>query len=224
MTVARVMSVHAGSVRTLADGATRSAIVKPAVAGPAEVADLGLPGDQHADPTVHGGSEKAVHHYPGEHYAVWRRAFPEFAPLFEPGNVGENLSSSGLTEADISLGDIYRAGGVTLQVSWPRRPCRKLALRFGNPAMVRAVLETGRSGWYCRVLEPGRLAAGDEIEVLERPYEAWTVARLNGHFAGVPITPAALAELASLDGLAAAHRAWAERTLQDVEAQLTPGR
>jgi MOSC domain-containing protein YiiM len=64
-------------------------------------------------------------------------------------------------------------------VSQPRQPCFKFALRFNDVAMPRAMVRNGMSGWYYRVLEPGSLAAGDEVRLLERPYQQWSIERTN---------------------------------------------
>jgi MOSC domain-containing protein YiiM len=130
---------------------------------------LGLEGDTQADLRVHGGPEKAVYAYAARHYAPWALEWPALAPRFVPGAFGENLTVDGLTEADLCVGDIHGIGSVRLQVCQPRQPCFKLALSFGNSRLPKALVRSGRSGWYYRVLSPGTLQAGDSIELLARP-------------------------------------------------------
>lgn len=156
----------------------RSAIGKSPVAGPVEVGEWGLAGDEQGDPKHHGGPGKAVHHYARDHYAFWRSQLGDRPVLDAPGAFGENLSTTGFTEADLCLGDRLRVGTALLRVSQGRRPCWKLGVRFGVPDMARRVLVTGRTGWYYAVEEPGLIAAGDEIIVVERRFPQWTLSRL----------------------------------------------
>ncbi|TXN34204.1 MOSC domain-containing protein [Methylobacterium sp. WL30] len=111
----------------------RSGIVKTPATGPVPVETGGMAGDEQADRRYHGGPEKAVHHYAFDHYAEWKRSLRPAcrAVLATPGAFGENLSTSGLTEAEVCVGDIWRAGTALLQVSQARQPCFKLNHRFG---------------------------------------------------------------------------------------------
>jgi MOSC domain-containing protein YiiM len=157
---------------------TFSAIAKEVVRGPVRIGVRGIEGDEQGDPRVHGGPDKAVHHYPFDHYADWRRELGGHALLERPGGFGENVSTRGITEAGLCLGDKLRAGSVIFEVSQPRQPCWKLADRFGLPQMPRYVQERLRTGWYYRVLEPGSVAAGDRIVLLERPLPDWPISKL----------------------------------------------
>ncbi|MCI4371622.1 MAG: MOSC domain-containing protein, partial [Thermoplasmata archaeon] len=115
-----------------------------------------------ADPSVHGGPTKAVYAYPSEHYPSWRR---ELARSDLPwGSFGENLTTDGLGEDTVHIGDRLRVGSALLRVTQPRMPCYKLGIRFGRDDMIRRFLESGRSGFYLAVLEEGDVAAGDRIE------------------------------------------------------------
>jgi MOSC domain-containing protein YiiM len=157
---------------------TYSAIAKTAVAGPVRIGRLGLEGDEQGDVRVHGGPDKAVHHYPFDHYAAWRDELGDLPQLARPGGFGENVSTRGMTEERICLGDRLRAGSVVLEVSQPRQPCWKLADRFGVPHMARFVQDRLRTGWYYRVLEEGVAAAGDRLVLLERRWPNWSIRRL----------------------------------------------
>jgi MOSC domain-containing protein YiiM len=154
-----------------------SAIAKAPVEGPVNVGLDGLSGDEQGDRRVHGGPDKAVHVYASEHYAAWRSELGDRSVLRAPGAFGENLSTSGLSEANVCLGDKIRIGGVLLEVSQPRQPCWKLNDRFDVSDMARRVQRTLRAGWYLRVLEPGTLIAGDAVTLVERPHPRWPMVR-----------------------------------------------
>ena len=156
----------------------RSAIDKRPVPGAVEIGIHGIVGDEQGDLRVHGGPDKAIHHYPFDHYAAWRADIGAHTVLTRPGAFGENLSTMGVTEADICVGDRLRAGSVVLEVSQLRQPCWKLNDRFDTRDMARRVQHTGRTGWYYRVLEGGTLRAGDTLEWLERPWPQWSLARV----------------------------------------------
>lgn len=142
------------------------------------VTELGVVGDEQGDPRVHGGPDKAIHHYPFDHYAEWARELGPLALLQAPGAFGENFSTLGWTEETVCLGDCFRVGSVTLQVSQGRMPCWKLNDRFAVKDMSLRVQQSGRTGWYYRVLEAGTLVTGDRLELVERRYPAWSVARV----------------------------------------------
>lgn len=152
-----------------------SAIRKTAATEPVEVTATGLIGDQQADTEVHGGPEKAIHIYPAEHYAHWKTVFPDQAAIFRPGGFGENLSTEGFTEEDLCIGDVFSLGAVRLQVAQGRQPCWKLNLHTDNPAMAANFQKTGRTGWYFRVLETGKISAGDPMTIADRPCPDWNL-------------------------------------------------
>lgn len=190
----RLVSVQVGRPEPLVHGdeTVVSAIVKRPVEGPVEVA-AGLAGDAQADPTAHGGEDKAVYAYPSEHYPWWRAR----APLDEipHGAFGENLTTEGLREGALRLGDLLRVGTAVLEVAQPRMPCRKLAIRWGWPRVVAELVASGRCGAYLAVHEPGVLAAGDAIELLARDATRPTIAQVAswayGHDEG-PLEGAAI--------------------------------
>ncbi len=154
-----------------------SAFIKRPVTGSTRLDHLGLEGDEQADRRYHGGVDKAVLHYCHDHYALWRREQPHLRMhLSSPGAFGENLSSRGLNETNVCIGDRFLLGSAIVEVSQGRQPCWKLGHRFGDPGMVRQVVETGRCGWYYRVVSPGAVAAGDCITLVDRPNPDWSVA------------------------------------------------
>ena len=156
---------------------THSAIAKTAVASALRVTPTGLAGDEQGDLRVHGGVDKAIHHYPFDHYPFWREELRSDL-LQQAGAFGENLSTLGWTEDNVHLGDVIRAGTAVLQVSQGRQPCWKLNDRFGHPRVAALVQSTGRTGWYYRVLEEGVLAPGDTLVRIERPFPDWPLSRL----------------------------------------------
>jgi len=176
---ATVVAVLTGRVASIPSRpGSSSAIDKRPVAGSARCGPLGFDGDEQADRRVHGGPVKAVHVYPREHYEFWREELGPLPLLESPGAFGENIHLAGLTEREICIGDRFRVGSALLEISQGRQPCWKLGERFGVKDMALRVERSRRAGWYCRVLEPGVVGAGDCFDLLERPYGHWSVDRL----------------------------------------------
>jgi len=159
----------------------RSGIFKAPVEGPVRVHALNLEGDQQADLTIHGGPAKAVYVYPSEHYAYWRKELPELE--FPCGSFGENLSTEGLLERDLNIGDHLCVGTVELVVTEPRLPCYKLGVKFNRDDMVKRFLKSRRTGFYCAVLREGIITAGDAIHSLSRDENHVTVADITRLYA-----------------------------------------
>lgn len=176
--LARVESVLTGLAVDYTRPGSRSAIAKSPREGAVEVGIEGLAGDEQGDRRVHGGPDKAIHHYPREHYPAWAGEIGIHPLLGAAGAFGENISTTGVTEADLCLGDMLMLGSARVEVSQGRQPCWKLSDRFGIAGMARRVQESGRSGWYYRVLEPGRVQAGDVLVLLARPHPDWPLPRL----------------------------------------------
>ncbi|MBE1500814.1 MOSC domain-containing protein YiiM [Amycolatopsis lexingtonensis] len=142
-----------------------SAITKARVTAPElTLTELNLDGDRQADLTVHGGVDKAVYVYPAEHYPAWREDGFEASV----GDFGENVSLSGVTEDDVRIGDVWAWGDALVQVSQPRQPCFKLAMKTGRKDVTPLMIDSGRSGWYLRVLRPGTVPTAGPIELAER--------------------------------------------------------
>jgi MOSC domain-containing protein YiiM len=177
-----VTALFAGKVRPMPEDGRPTGIFKLPVSGPVQIGVEGLVTDQQADRRVHGGPEKAVHHFPIENHRRLAARFPEQAPGFVAGGLGENISTEGLTEENICIGDVYQFGSVQLQVSQPRSPCWKIDARHGREGITRYTAEVGISGWYYRVLHTGQAQAGDSLNLIERVAdpvtlrEIWTVA------------------------------------------------
>src|SRR2546427_955412 len=160
----RVVSVNVSLPRRVPyKGRTVStAIFKEPVAGRIPVRAVGLQGDAVGDPRVHGAPNKAVYGYPSEHYAFWTAELPETKLPW--GMFGENLTTEGLLEKEVRLGDRYHVGTAVLEATNPRFPCFKLGIRFGREDIEDRFLQSGRSGFYFRVVREGDVAVGDLID------------------------------------------------------------
>ena len=196
-------------------GDEASAIAKTPVDGALRVGLLGIDGDEQADLTVHGGVDKAIHHYPHDHYDWWADELGRHDLLNTPGAFGENISTDGLTESEACIGDRYRLGSALVEISQGRQPCWKLGHRFGITTVPATVVATRRSGWYYRVIEEGTVAAGDTLDLVERPLPEWSVARAFHLLIGGAgkREPEALRALANMDALATTWRARAAKLL-----------
>jgi MOSC domain-containing protein YiiM len=162
----RVVSINVGRPREVEwRGRTIStSIFKEPVTGPVSVRKLNLAGDEQADLSVHGGADKAVYAYPSEHYAHWRDELP--GTELPWGAFGENLTTEGLSERALRIGNRLHIGSAEFLVTQPRMPCFKLGIRFGRADMVKRFQRSGRSGFYLAVLREGTISAGDAIRVV----------------------------------------------------------
>jgi len=171
----KILSVNVGLPREVEWHRRRvlTSIWKAPVEGPVHVGRLDLEGDQQSDLSVHGGKDKAVYLYPSEHYPYWKRQLPGVD--LPPGAFGENLTTEGLVEPDVRIGDRFRIGSAEFMVTQPRLPCFKLGIRLGRDDVLGTFLQSGRSGYYVAVLKEGRLTRGDRIEPLARDPHGVTV-------------------------------------------------
>jgi len=171
---------HCRSFGTTSQKPWESAIIKKTVAGPVEVGLEGIEGDQQFDRVNHGGPDKALLAYSADHFADWETEFSdsEQAPSIG-GAFGENLTVESQVEGDVCVGDVWQFGGCRFQISQPRQPCWKLSRRWNLDTLSVRVQNTGRTGWYFRVVETGSLAAGVAIELVERPFPMWTITKAN---------------------------------------------
>lgn len=176
-----IQSLFVGKAKPLArDGHAdvMSGIVKVPQAGKVWLSVNGLQGDEQGDRTYHGGQEKALHHYAPEHYANWRSRYPDSPVPMIAGAFGENISTVGMTEQDVFIGDVYRVGSALVQISQGRQPCWKLNRLLRREGVALAMQTSGATGWYYRVLQEGWIGSGDRLALLERPQPAWPMARL----------------------------------------------
>ncbi len=191
-------------------GDEASAIGKRPVAGAVAVGALGLAGDEQADRSVHGGIDKAIHHYPADHYPHWRSRLGDAPLLDTAGAFGENISTIGLDEHNVCLGDRFRLGSALVEVTQARQPCWKLDHRFGAKGVMAEVVVSRRTGWYYRVLEPGTVQAGDALALVERPFPGWPLASLFALLIGGEAR-ARLADLSALRDIPVLAETWKVR-------------
>lgn len=175
----KIISVNVGLPReVLWKGRTvTTGIFKEPVEGHIMVRELNLDGDHQADLSVHGGPDKAVYAYPAEHYDYWRGELPDMNLAW--GTFGENLTTEGLLEGKVNVGDRFRIGSAVLMVTQPRMPCYKLGVKFGRDDIVKRFLRSKRTGFYFSVLEEGKVGAGDAIEFISRDENKVTVADIT---------------------------------------------
>ncbi len=204
-----IHAVLTGRVQPFGPKGEPSAFRKQPVDAAIALTKTGLQGDEQADPRYHGGPDKALLHYSYDHYPAWQQERPELAEHFAaPGAFGENISSHDLTEATVCIGDQFRLGTATVEISQGRQPCWKLGHRFGAADMVRQVIDSRRSGWYYRIINTGEVRAGDSIALLARPYPEWPVARVLGLLVGNDRDRTAIT---ALKALAVLSTSWRER-------------
>src|SRR5215470_9126505 len=180
----KIISISVGRPRLVVRNGepVSTAIFKEPVSGRVTLRTLNLDGDQQADLTVHGGPEKAVYAYPLEHYEYWRGQLPDISFLW--GAFGENLTTGGLVEDAVYIGDALKVGSAVLRVTQPRMPCYKLQLRFNRDDMIKRFLVSGRSGFYFSVIDPGDVGAGSRVEILDRDPGSVTVADIVSFYLG----------------------------------------
>jgi MOSC domain-containing protein YiiM len=197
----RLVAVNVGRPAPLAERVT-SAIDKRRVAPGTwlGLSSVNLDGDAQADLRVHGGPDKAVYAYPSEHLAGWRELLGQ--PLDEPAPFGENLSTAGATEGEVAIGERWAWGDAVLEVCQPRWPCHKLIIHRGTVEAAEVLVESGRCGWYLRVLAEGRVPVDGPIEVVHRPAGPSVLACMRARTALHDGDPAAAEEVVGAPALA----------------------
>ncbi|PHN58495.1 molybdenum cofactor sulfurase [Pseudomonas sp. ICMP 8385] len=209
----RLDTLLTGRAQPFTRPGSQSAIDKQPRHGQLKLSTLGLSGDEQGDLRIHGGVEKAIHHYPLEHYALWADELGAHPLLAQPGAFGENFSTTGWSEHDVCLGDRIQVGTALLEVSQGRMPCWKLSDRFAVPQLALRVQQSGRTGWYYRVLEEGLVSAGDNLQMVERPFADWSLARLSAVLFDKRVEPELLRECLALP-LVPSWRRTLERRLE----------
>jgi MOSC domain-containing protein YiiM len=174
----RVVSVSVGLPREVDWHGQKvlTSIFKTPVNGRLRATTLNLEGDAQSDLSVHGGVDKAVYVYPFEHYEFWRHELPKME--LPCGVFGENLTTEGLLESEVRIGDRFRIGSCEFVVTQPRLPCYKLGIRFGRADIIKRFLQSGRTGFYFGVTVEGEVAPGDSIESIAKVPDGLTVAEV----------------------------------------------
>lgn len=202
-----ITGLFVGQVQQLWPGRAPSAIAKKRTHERLRLGPNGFEVDQQADLSVHGGPEKAVHHYAGDHYPAWREDLSHLADRLRPGAFGENLSTLGFTEESMCIGDLLTMGTARVQISQGRQPCWKLNAHLDEKTLAARFQKTGRVGWYYRVLESGTVAEGDTLELLDRPQPDWSPADVMKARFNPQLDTETAADLSRLPELAQGWRA-----------------
>jgi MOSC domain-containing protein YiiM len=163
----KVISLNIGKAKTVKwkNATTKTAFWKTPVNEALQVSALTIVGDEQADPRFHGGENKALYAYDISHYEHWKKVL--LRDDWQHGMFGENLSTEGLLDNEVKIGNIYQIGTAKLQVTQPRFPCMKLNMRFNDPFMVKLFTQQKRNGIYFKVVEEGTIQAGDTIKLIE---------------------------------------------------------
>ena len=214
-TDARLVSLNTGRPAPLPhrDRQVETSFVKASIQSSLWLGHNGLDGDEQADKKNHGGPDKAVCLYALEHYPYWEKRLGSELP---EAAFGENFSTTGFTESEVCIGDVYRVGSATVQVNQPRQPCYKLAARHGTKELALWVEETGFTGFYLRCLEPGEVSAGDNFTLVERPDHGLSVAEANRVMHHDKQDKADIERLLSVPELANSWRKQLEKRLADL--------
>jgi len=180
----KVLSVNIGSLNiVLRNGKkVKSGIFKKPIEGSAEVNSLGFEGDCQANKKLHGGIEKAICVYPAEHYEAWRNELRR--PDLSYGDFGENLTTLGLLENEVCLGDRFRIGSAELIATQPREPCVTLNARIGLIDLSARFRKSGRSGFYFSVVKEGTLSSGDLIKSVSKDENRVSISEFNKVISG----------------------------------------
>jgi MOSC domain-containing protein YiiM len=199
-----VLSVNVADIREIRRGRelVKTGIWKLPVEGRVAVRGVNLAGDEQADRSVHGGPDKALYAYAREDIDWWER---ELARELPNGVFGENLTLRGVDVTGALIGERWRIGSALLEVSEPRFPCWKLGVRFGEPKMLKRFAAARRPGSYLRIVEEGDLAAGDAVEIVNRPGHGFTIASFALAYLEDRV---ALPRLLEVPGVSEDWRAW----------------
>ena len=196
-----ILQIRTGKISAIHGTSIQSGINKHPTDGPIKVSTLGLPGDEHQFRP--GDLDKALLQYCSQHYAFWKAKQPRSAHRFEAGGFGENLVCTGsMDESNVCIGDVFSVGpSVLVQVSEPRGPCFKLNHRFEVKNMSRLSQETGRTGWYYRIIREGIIQPGDQMMLRERKHPAWTIRNVQKYLYKDMKNGKALRELVEVQSL-----------------------
>lgn len=201
----RIVSVNIGRPQLVAKGGRTysTSINRRPVTGPIQLTTEGFENDRVSDRAVHGGPDKAICCYAHEHYPFWKERLGHEMPV---PSFGENLTTEGMLETDVCIGDTFRIGSATVQVSQPRQPCAKLAGKHDEPRIIPWVWQEGFSGFYFRVLDTGVIGAGDAVELIAHPHPDLSIRRMLRLKRGEKLTDDLCERLVNLPELAPSWR------------------
>lgn len=195
-----------------------TAIDKSPIEGRVYLSLEGLAGDECADKRHHGGVERALHQYPGEHYLRWAKHYPRVMNWQAPG-MGENISAQGMTEDNVCIGDRYRWGEAIIEVSQPRSPCHKLNKRWGIADFSVQMQKLSCCGWFYRVITPGMVSSEEPLQLIERLPNAMTVRQVCELYFGSPLDKEGLLKLQQQTKLSQSWRSIVEQRLATGEVE-----
>lgn len=207
----KLTNVYIGQVQTRFGFET--AMDKTLVEGGVYLSLEGLEGEECADLRHHGGLERALHQYPSEHYEYWRQRYGNDQDWCAPG-MGENISSTGMTEDTVCIGDRYAWGDAVIEVSQPRSPCFKLSKRWQVDGFSTHMQEISRCGWLYRVIQPGRVSVDEPLQLIERVSNPLTVREVCDLFFGDPLNREGLLRLKQQSRLS---ESWMGKVVQRLE-------
>lgn len=193
-----------------------TAIHKAALPGKAFLSVLGLEGDECADTDHHGGLDRALHHYPSEHYQFWQNKYPDLCRDWVVSGMGENISTYGMLEGDVFIGDRYQFGDAVIEVSQPRSPCFKLNRRWQIESLSITMQDLGHCGWLYRVIQPGAVEVDAKLTLIHREAEGMSVQEVCSIFFGDPLNRDGLLRLAKQKALS---DSWQEKVLMRLQTQ-----
>ncbi|NTS75793.1 MOSC domain-containing protein [Catenovulum sp. SM1970] len=188
-----------------------TAIDKSLIEQPIYLSYSGFADDECADTRHHGGAERALHQYPSEHYTYWQQTYG--GNLWQVSGMGENISSQGMLESDVFIGDRYQFGQAVIEVSQPRSPCFKLNKRWQVDGLALAMQQNHKTGWLYRVIEPGLVEPDQQLELIERPKQAMSVQQTSHAFFSTPLEQAALEALLAQSRLSVSWREKVDKRL-----------
>lgn len=193
----------------------RTAMNKQPIFGPIFLGENGLEGDEVAELKFHGGPDRALLHYPSEHYAYWLTRFSLDETCRAP-SMGENISTIGMTEENVFIGDRYQWGEAIIEVSQPRSPCYKLNRRWGTDSFSVIMQELSLCGWLYRVISPGQVSAEDALILMERPASPISVKDLCRLYFGDPLNREGLTAILAQTKLS---ESWTQKVIQRLETR-----
>ena len=195
----------------------QTAIDKKPIQGKILLSFNGLEGDECADTEHHGGPERALHQYPMEHYAYWQRKYQKAGdskqPEWQAPGMGENISTQGMLEDTVYIGDQYQWGDAIIEVSQPRSPCFKLSYRWNIKNFSVDMQEISRCGWLYRVIQPGNVSDQDALILIHRPNNALNIKQTCDLFFTDPLNPVGLEQLKNQQALSMSWKNKVEQRL-----------
>lgn len=183
----------------------QTGIFKQPVEGVRFLRKVQLEGDGQGDLKNHGGPDKALCAYAQDHFPYWERTL---GIEIKAGAFGENVTLVGMTEQEVCIGDRYKLGGAVVEVSQPRQPCFKLAMKHGVSDLVAQVQRTGYTGYYFRVIEEGPIEEGSPILLLHRGKEGRTISWANEIMYSKDTGPEQVAKVRDLLAVEALAESW----------------